>query len=78
MRVNLTMSPAGDLPDVRIQVVALATQERRSGVERVQSVSRKRFYPSVDAKTLEGLLFRLLHELDMDCTSMWIQNAFEP
>lgn len=77
VRVSLTMSPAGELPDVRIQVVALATQERRGSAAAVQSVSRKRYYPSNDAVTLEGLLFRLLHELDMDCTSMWIQTAFD-
>lgn len=78
VRVSLAMSPAGELPDTRVQVVAMATKDRRNGTAVVHSVSRKRYYPSSDARTLEGLLFRLLHELDMDCSTMWVQEAFSP
>jgi hypothetical protein len=54
-----------------LRVTGVATRRMPAGVEARRSVSRWRRYPSNDAATLEGLLFRLVHELDNDCAEMW-------
>lgn len=74
--LNLSMSPAGELPDTRLALVAVATKDRRIDGVAVHSVSRKRFFPCGDSSTFEGCIFRLLHEIDRDCGTMWIQERF--
>lgn len=73
--VSLLMSPDGDFGEGGLSVVAVAVARETTSLGRPRSVSRKRHYPSNDAATLEGLLFRLLHELDNDCGSMWQQES---
>jgi len=77
VQLSLLLSPAGELPDCRMCVVGVAMRNslRRGG--QPNSVSRKRFFPSGDAKTLEGLIYRLLHELDLDCSKMWEQITLD-
>jgi len=71
--VSLTISLDGAYTPGRLQVVAVASQRVIDTTGRKRSVSRKRFWPSYDAKAVEGLAFRLLHELDADCGAMWVQ-----
>jgi hypothetical protein len=74
--VSLTMSLDGAFVPYRMQVVALATKKGATSGGLPRSVSRKRFFPSVDAASMDGLCYRLLHELDHDCGEMWVQESF--
>jgi hypothetical protein len=74
--VSLAMSLDGAFKPYRMQVVAIAVKLAPNSMEVSRSVSRKRFYPSVDAKSMAGLCYRLLHELDRDCGEMWKQETF--
>ena len=74
--VSLAMSLDGAFKPYRTQVVAIATKLSPNSTVASRSVSRKRFYPSVDAKSMAGLCYRLLHELDRDCGEMWKQETF--
>lgn len=76
VHVNLTMSVDGGYAPYRVQVVAVAMKGSVDATGLRRSVSRKRFFPSNDALTMEGLVFRLIHELDNDCTTMWTQERF--
>jgi hypothetical protein len=76
--VNLVMSLDGVYKPYRLQVVAVAEKEQGVATGLRRSVSRKRFFPTVEAETLEGLVFRLLHELDRDCGAMWLQTELYP
>jgi hypothetical protein len=71
--VNLLMSLDGAFVPYRMQVIATAQRKTVDATGRKRSVSRKRFFPSVDAASMAGLCYRLLHELDMDCSTMWLQ-----
>jgi len=75
--VSFQMSLDGAFTPGRLQLVAVASQRVIDTTGRKRSVSRKRFWPSYDAKALEGLAFRLLHELDADCGAMWVQKTLE-
>lgn len=74
--VSLAMSLDGAFKPYRMQVVAIAVKNSPTGMVVTRSVSRKRFYPSNDAKSMAGLCYRLLHELDADCGEMWKQETF--
>jgi len=74
--VSLVMSLDGAFKPYRMQVIATAVRQVVDPTGRKPSVSRKRFYPSVDAKSMSGLCYRLLHELDNDCGTMWVQESF--
>lgn len=75
VRVNLLVSLDGGFKPYRMQLTAIAERTTASPTGLKRSVSRKRFYPSVDAASLEGLMYRLLHELDHDCGEMWRQEV---
>jgi len=77
VQLNLVMSLDGAFQPYRLQVVCVATQTNPSSTGRRRSVSRKRFFPTYEALTLEGLLFRLVHETDHDCTAMWDQETLD-
>lgn len=72
--VSLIMSPGGEPPDWRMQIVALAEGSQGQSGERRLLVSRKTTYPNVGSKTLEGCLFKLLHELDGELSGFWQQR----
>jgi hypothetical protein len=77
VNVSLTISHAGVQGGGGLSVVAIATSRRAlpSGVMR--SVSRRHHFPNANSKTLEGTLYRLLTELDYDCSSFWQQETIE-
>lgn len=54
-----------------LRITAVATRRMPAGLEARRSVSRWRRFPSNDVATMEGTLFRLVHELDNDCSEMW-------
>lgn len=54
-----------------LRITAAATRRMPRGVEAKRSVSRWRRYPENANASLEGTLFRLVHELDNDCAEMW-------
>lgn len=74
--VSLVMSLDGAFKPYRMQVVALAERKEPDATGRRRSVSRRRFFPTNDAKSMVGLCYRLLHELDGDCGTMWSQESF--
>ena len=74
--VSLLMSLDGAFKPYRMQVIAVAARKMVGPTGQKRSVSRKRFFPSVDATTMAGLCYRLLHELDGDCGTMWTQEEF--
>lgn len=76
VRLSLVMSLDGAYAPYRVQVVCVAERNAPTGMGVKRSVSRKRFFPCNDAKTLEGLCFRLLHEIDNDCGTFWQQVHF--
>ena len=73
--LNLVMSLDGAFVPSRLQVTCVATRQRPRSMVLNASVSRRRFYPTYEAMTLEGLLFRLIHEIDSDCGAMWAQEV---
>jgi hypothetical protein len=74
--VSLVMSLDSAFVPYRMQVVAIATKKGGTSGGVKQSVSLKRFFPSADAGSMDGLCFRLLHELDHECSKMWRQESF--
>jgi hypothetical protein len=72
--VTLVMSPDGLSGFSHLKVTAVATRKMPTSLEARRSVSRSRVFPSNDAVTLEGLMFRLVNELDNDCSAMWEQS----
>lgn len=72
--VKLVMSLDGAFVPYRLEVICVATKKRPRSMVLTSSVSRKRFFPTSEALTLEGLLFRLINEVDSDCGSMWAQE----
>lgn len=73
VEVSLVIQPAGEYGSGGLQVVALATKKGMPVGEVGRSVSRKRYFPTHDATTFEGLLYKLLVELDWDCSQFWKQ-----
>lgn len=72
--VTLLMSPDGMSGSSVLRVTAVATLKEPRGLVANSSVSRWRKWPSRDAKTFEGLVYRLLHEIDRDCGQFWHQG----
>lgn len=76
VNVSLLISPGGELPDYSLLVIALAEQRVASAGGMKRSVSVKSFFPDKRSRTFEGALYRLMHELDVECSSLWVQEQF--
>ena len=72
--LSLVMSLDGAFVPSRLQVTCVATRKLPRPMVLNASVSRRRFYPTYEALTFEGLLFRLINEIDGDCGAMWAQE----
>lgn len=75
--VSLTISHAGVAGGGGLSVVAIATSRKALSSGVMRSVSRRHHFPNANSKTLEGTLYRLLMELDYDCSSFWQQETIE-
>lgn len=74
VRVTLMMSPDGSYGEGGLLLLALAEKNDVPIGARQRSVSRRHRFPNVDSRTLEGALYKLLHELDNDCGAFWQQE----
>lgn len=74
--VSLEMSPDGAYGEGGLEVLAIAWKRTSGVVGRVRAVSVRRTYPHRDSATFEGFLFKLIHELDRECSVMWKQETF--
>lgn len=72
--LSLVLQQDGKYGSGGVSVTCIAQSENASSGGVRSSVSRKRRFPSDDAQTLEGLLMRLLYEIDYDCTAFWQQE----
>jgi len=75
VKLSLVLSLDGGFAPYRMEVICVATRTGVTSTGRKPSVSRKRFFPTYEAMTLEGLLFRLVNEIDTDCGAMWSQET---
>lgn len=73
--VSLTISHAGVPGGGGLSIVAVATSRRAINSGVMRSVSRRHHYPNANSSTLEGTLYKLLLELDYDCSSFWTQET---
>jgi hypothetical protein len=73
--VSLTILPGGGRWPTSVEVLALAVRVPGVVSAAPAAVSRSVPYPNVDSETFEGCLFKLLHELDRDCSGMWRQES---
>lgn len=73
--LNLVMSPDGEYGEGGVWVTCVATQIHRLDMVANSSVSRKRHYPDGESETFEGLLLRLVYEIDLDCSTFWEQGS---
>lgn len=72
--VNLDISLDGASGGSALYIVAMAVR-MEGNVEGVPpSVSRRHKFPNRDSKTMSGAMYKLLVELDWDCSSMWRQE----
>jgi len=71
--LTIVLSRAGARGDGDLKVTCIA--ERRGDAKQGarSRVSRSAWFPHRAVKTLEGALFKLLYEVDMDCGQMWAQ-----
>lgn len=76
--VTLTMCVDGAFASGGLLLIAAAVLKNPLSGGHLPSVSRSHRFPNRDSKTLEGALYKLLHELDNDCCSMWMQQTFRP
>lgn len=74
VHVSLAMCPDGAFGSGGLLLVAGAVAQNPTPLGALRSVSRSRPFPNRDSVTLEGALFKLLHELDHDCSAMWQQE----
>jgi hypothetical protein len=58
--------------DLKLTVLAESRTGSRGGAS--SKVSRSAWYPNQQSKTLEGAIFKLLYETDLDCGAMWSQT----
>ena len=73
VNVSLVVQPDGGSGTASLELVAIATQRDGTKAAPLRSVSRKHHWPNVDSKTFEGAVYKLLHELDRDCSMFWRQ-----
>lgn len=73
--VSLQMSPDGARGATAVTVVALATRKSAPTGEAPRSVSRKHHVPAGGVGTMAPACYKLLIELDWDCSSMWRQGT---
>jgi hypothetical protein len=71
--LSLVVSPVGEYGEGGLEVVCVATRTQGLNGVAASSVSRKRRFPCGDATTFEGLLLRLVYEIDLDCGKFWEQ-----
>lgn len=76
--VAILLCPDGKFGSGGLILEAIATAQRGMSGEAKRSVSRSVAFPNVNSKTFEGALFKLLHELDMDCTQMFWEQKVIP
>lgn len=72
--VSLQMSPDGARGATAVTVVALAVRRGAPTGEAPQSVSRRHHVPAGGVGTMAPACYKLLVELDWDCSSMWRQS----
>jgi len=73
--VVVVMCPDGKFGSGGLILEAAASRASTTSGGAGRSVSRSVPFPNRNSKTLEGALFKLLHELDSDCTQMlWEQG----
>lgn len=76
--VTVTLCPDGAYGSGGLLLAALAMLQKPLSGGALPSVSRSVPFPNSGSKNLEGALFKLLHELDNDCSTMWRQETFIP
>lgn len=72
--VKLLLQRAGGAKAYGLEIVGIATRQSRTNAALMPSVSRKFRFPNESSTTLTGCMFKLLHELDLDCSTMWLQT----
>jgi hypothetical protein len=73
LTILLTRNGSRGDGDIKLTVLAESKTGARGG--RSSKVSRSAWYPNQQSKTLEGALFKLLYEADLDCGAMWSQTG---
>jgi hypothetical protein len=77
VNVSVQMSVGGGLGVGVMEIVVMAIRKDAPSGAVPRSVSRRYLWPSSQNATVEGLLYRATHELDVDCGSMWFQEVFD-
>lgn len=75
VRVSLLMLPDGERGATAITLTAIAHRKSAPSGEVPPSVSRKHHVPAGGVGTMAPAAYKLLIELDWDCSSLWHQTT---